>query len=430
VKYVVLIIDGASGWPVASLGGRTSLEAARIPNLDRLAREGTVGVADNVPKGMEASSAVACMSVMGFDPTVYYAGRGPIEATAMGIKLEPGQVAMRCNLVTAMDGRLVSYSAGGISSVEAAELIAALREAFADERLELYAGVGFRHILTVREGADLLATSFTPAHDVSDRAVDDFGPAGPGAALVRDLTERSKSVLAEHPVNKARIARGQLPATQVWLFWPGVEPESVPSFRAANGGRSAALTSAVDLLRGLAVQTGVDLVVIPGVTDGDDNDYEAQMLGALSALEDHDVVFVHVEAPDEASHAGDVEGKVRAIEQVDALMVPQVMRMAAGAAVDGGGAARGEGAGGGAAPGRGGSAAGGVSLLVLPDHPTPVDIKTHVAEPVPFVMWGPGFAANGAQAFTEKEARATGFAVAPGHLLLSMFLGGGSATHR
>ena len=405
VKYVVLIIDGASGWPVASLGGQTSLEAAHTPHLDRLAREGTVGVADNVPEGMEASSAVACMSVMGFDPALYYAGRGPIEATAMGIELEAGQVAMRCNLVTVADGRLVSYSAGNISSEEARELVDALRDELADERLGLYSGVGFRHILTVREGGDLLATRFSPAHDVTGRPVEDFGPVGPGAALVRGLTERSKAILAGHPVNRARIARGQPPATQIWLFWPGMKPERLPSFAAANGRRRAVMTSAVDLLRGLALQTGVDLVAIPGVTDAGDNDYKAQMAGALAALTDHDVAFVHVEAPDEASHAGDLAGKVRAIEQVDALMVPQVT----GAV--------------GAAPG--GGPAEDLSLLVLPDHPTPAEIKTHVAEPVPFVMWGPGYAPNGARAFSEAEARATGFAAAPGHILLSMFLGRG-----
>ena len=239
-----------------------------------------------------------------------------------------------------------------------------------------------------------------------------FGPKGPGAALIQDLTERSKAVLADHPVNRARVAQGKLPATQIWLFWPGTKPERLPSFAAANGGRTAALTSAVDLLRGLALQTGVDVLEIPGVTDGGDNDYAAQMAGALDALTDHDVVFVHVEAPDEAAHAGDVQGKVRAIEQVDALMVPQVV------------AAAQAGRGGGAASGTASGTAGAheVSLLVLPDHPTPLELKTHVAEAVPFVMWGPGFTSNGAQAFTEKEARATGFAVAPGHLLLSQFL--------
>jgi 2,3-bisphosphoglycerate-independent phosphoglycerate mutase len=304
---------------------------------------------------------------------------------------------MRCNLVTVVDGRLISYSAGNISSEESGELVAALREELADDRLALHAGVGFRHILTVRDGADLLATRFTPAHDVTDRQVDGFGPEGPGAALVRDITERSKEILGGHPVNKARIARGQLPATQIWLFWPGARPERLPSFEAIHGGRNAALTSAVDLLRGLAVQTGVDLLGIPGVTDGGDNDYEAQMAGALEALADHDVVFVHVEAPDEAAHSGDVRGKVEAVEQVDALMLPLVRAWAE----------RGD-----------------VALLVMPDHPTPLEIKTHVAEPVPFAMWGPGFGPNGAEAFSEKEARATGFAVAPGHRLLSLFLQG------
>ncbi len=377
---------------MASLGGRTSLEAAHTPHLDRLAREGTVGLAHNVPEGMEASSAVACMSVLGFDPAAYYAGRGPIEAGAMGIELEPGQVAMRCNFVTVVNGRLVSYSAGNITSEESAELVSALADELDDERLKLYPGVGFRHIMTVREGGDLLATTFTPPHDVTDRIAADYGPKGAGAEFVLGLSERSKAVLAGHPVNARRIALGLPPATQIWLFWPGMQSERMPTFAEMNGGKRAALTSAVDLLRGLALQTGVDVLTIPGVTDGGDNDYATQMAGALEALADHDVVFVHVEAPDEASHAGDMAGKVRAIGQVDALMVPQA------------------------------TARGDVSLLVLPDHPTPLEIKTHVAEPVPFVMWGPGFAANGAQAYSEAEARATGFAVAPGHRLLPRFL--------
>jgi 2,3-bisphosphoglycerate-independent phosphoglycerate mutase len=422
VKYVVLIIDGASGWPAAALGGLTSLQAAHVPHLDRLAREGTVGLADNIPEGMEASSAVACMSVMGFDPAVHYAGRGPIEAMAMGVELEPGQVAMRCNLVTVLDGRLVSYSAGNIASEESAQLIAALRDRLGEvvgdgadcDRLGLHAGVGFRHILTVRDGADLLATTFMAPHDIADRPVAGSDPVGPGAGLVCALMEWSKGVLAGHPVNDDRIARGLLPATQIWLFWPGMKPARMPTFAESYGGRKAALTSAVDLLRGLALQTGMDCLSIPGVTDGGDNDYEAQIVGALDALADHDVVFVHVEAPDEASHAGDVQGKLRALEQIDALMIPRVVAMQERLAVE---------------SARAGAAdeAPGVRLLVMSDHPTPVELKTHVAEPVPFVMWGPGLPANGAKTFSETEARATGFAVAPGHLLMSMFLGGSQA---
>ncbi len=416
MKYVILIIDGASGWPVKALGGRTSLEAAHTPNLDRLACEGALGVSYNVPDGMEASSAVACMSLMGFDPVLYYAGRGPIEAMAMGIELEPGQVAMRCNLITVTDGLMMSYSAGNISSAESRVLIEALREGLADvmvggcsgtgtgrsRRMELYPGVSFRHILTVHDGADLLETSFTAPHDITGRPVAASAPCGPGAALITELMERSKSILASHRVNKARLERGLPAATQIWLFWPGMRPGDLPTFAERFGGRRAALTTGVDLLRGLAVQMGVDILRIAGVTDAGDNDFSQQMAGGLASLDDHDVVFVHVEAPDEAGHAGDVQGKVRAIEQADELMLPQVIARA--------------------------QSAGDVRLLVMPDHPTPLELKSHVPEPVPFVMWGPGITANGARVYSEAEARATGFAVAPGHLLMSRFLEAGAAS--
>jgi 2,3-bisphosphoglycerate-independent phosphoglycerate mutase len=396
VKHAVLIIDGASGWPDAVHGGRTSLEAAHTPNLDRLAREGRVGDVSNVPEGMEASSAVACMSVMGFDPSLYYAGRGPIEAAAMGIVLEPGQVAMRCNLVTILDGRMASYSAGNISSTESAELIAALQKGLGDERCSFFPGVGFRHILTVRDGADLAATTFTPPHDIAGQPVEAAAPVGPGAAFALDVMESSKAILAEHPVNARRLAEGEPPATQIWLFWPGMRPGKMPAFADLYTGYKAALTSPVDLLKGLALQTGIEYLPIPGVTDGADNDYEGQMRAALAALAGHDLVFVHVESADEAGHAGDATAKVKAIEQVDALMVPQITQAASREAL---------------------------KVLVLPDHPTPLRIRTHVAEPVPFILWGPGFRPNGANAYTEEAARATGFAVAPGHRLMSIFLG-------
>ncbi|MCX8032275.1 MAG: cofactor-independent phosphoglycerate mutase [Thermoleophilia bacterium] len=415
-KYLVIILDGASGWPREEWGGQTSLERAHTPNLNRLAQEGVSGLAYNVPEGMEPSSAVACMSVMGFDPATYYCGRGPIEALALGIELEPGEVAMRCNLVTVLEGRMVSYSAGDIPSNEAGMLVHSLREEVIQDyrdssggsRLNLYAGVGFRNILTVKEGQELLATSFTPPHDITGQEVDRFGPKGPGADLVNELTERSKTVLACHPVNKSRISRGLLPATQVWLFWPGMRPGEMPAFADIYGGRKAAVTSGVDLLRGLAMLTGMEIISIPGVTDGVDNDYYAQMAGALDALHRYDVVFVHVEAPDAAAHAGDADAKVRAIEQIDALMLSQVFAWAE----------------------KHGPASASatpiheLSVLALCDHPTPLAIRTHVAEPVPFVMWGPKFQANGAREFTEKAARATGLVAAPGWTLMSWLLDG------
>jgi 2,3-bisphosphoglycerate-independent phosphoglycerate mutase len=273
-----------------------------------------------------------------------------------------------------------------------------LQEALGDERVRFHPGVGFRQIVTIKEGADLLGTTFAAAHDTSDRPIGEALPHGPGAAWAISLMERSQAVLAGHPVNEARVARGLPPATQIWLFWPGMRPGRMPTFGSLYG-RSAALTSGVDLLRGLAIQTGLGVLDLPGVTDGADNDYQGQMAGALAALGDYDVVFVHVEAPDEEGHAGDAAGKVQALESIDALMVGQVMARSA--------------------------VGDDLRLLVMPDHPTPVSIKTHVAEPVPFLMWGRGVTANGAQAFSEAEARATGFAVAPGHLLMGRFLGEG-----
>jgi 2,3-bisphosphoglycerate-independent phosphoglycerate mutase len=395
VKYVVLIIDGASGWPCDDLGGLTTLQAARTPNLDALARTGLVGLSHTVPADMEPSSAIACMSVLGFDPALYYAGRGPIEAMALGIDLEAGQAALRCNLVTVLDGVMRSYAGGNIHSVESHPLIAELDAVLGDARVALHPGVNFRHILTVRDGGDLLATHCTPPHDIPDHAVADHLPQGPAAGLLIDLMERSKGLLAEHPINQARVARGDLPVTQIWPFWPGLQAVLMPGFLQTYG-RRAALTSAVDLLRGLAKQASLDFLDIPGVTDGNDNDYAGQMAGALASLADYDVVIVHVEAPDAAGHEGDAAAKVAAVETVDALMVPQVTGLG-----------------------------GGVRLLVQPDHPTPVALKTHVVEPVPFVLWGEGIEANGAAAYTEAEAAATEVSVTPGYRLMSVLLGSG-----
>lgn len=392
MKAVVLIIDGAAGWPVDGLGGRTSLEAARTPHLDGIAAAGSVGLLHTVPEGMEPSSAVACMSVLGYDPARYYGGRGPIEAMALGIALEPRQAALRCNLVTIVDGLMRSYASGHISSEDAHVLIAAVQAELGDARVTFHPGVGFRNIMTIRDGCDVAETSCVGAHDISEQSVTKHLPVGPGAELLRDLMERSKAVLADHPVNRAREARGELPATQIWLFWPGLQPVPLPAFSDYYG-YSAAVTTAVDLLRGLARQAEIDILDIPGVTDGADNDYAGQMRGALRALADHDAVVVHVEAPDEAGHSGDAGGKVTAIEQVDNLMVPQVTALGAE-----------------------------VRLMVLPDHPTPLAIRTHTAEPVPFVLWGPGFSPNGARLFSEASAAATGLVVPVGYELMRRFL--------
>ena len=393
MKHVVLITDGASGWPVDAFGGRTTLEAADLPNLDGMARSGVVGLAATVPDGMEPSSAIACMSVLGYDPSLFYAGRGPIEALALGIRLEPDQAALRCNLVTIVDGVMRSYSAGNIPSSESHQLMDAIQAGLGDERVRFHAGVGFRHILTVSEGRDLLETRCTPPHDLTDRDIDGHLPQGPSAALLLDLIERSKPILASHPVNLAREARGELPATQIWPFWPGLQPAALPSFREKFGVR-ATLTSPVDLLRGIARQVSIDVLEIAGVTDGVDNDYSAQMVGALDALDDYDLVVVHVEAPDATGHDGDAEGKRAALEHIDREMVALLRERERE-----------------------------IRVLVMPDHPTPLAIKTHVSEPVPFVLWGGGLSGTPAAAFTERAAADTGLLVPAGHDLMGRLLG-------
>ncbi len=297
MKYIVVITDGAAGWFLPELGGKTSLEAARTPNLDVMAREAVIGMARTVPPGMEPSSACACMSVMGYDPTVYYKGRAGIEAKSMGIPVAPDEVVFRCNLVTVRDGRMADYSSGHITTAEARELIAALDVSLGNGQFHFYPGVSYRHICKIKGHTGTLAAVCTPPHDIHNQVVAEFLPKGPGSGILLTLMQRSEAVLREHPVNLDRQSRGELPATTIWLFWgTGLIPD-MPSFRQVYG-LSGAMTSGVDLLRGLAQMADMEILEIQGVTDGQDNDYTAQVTGALSALDRHDLVVIHIETPD------------------------------------------------------------------------------------------------------------------------------------
>jgi 2,3-bisphosphoglycerate-independent phosphoglycerate mutase len=397
MKYCVLIIDGAAGLPLPERLGRTSLELARTPNLDAMAREGLVGLCRTVPEGMEPSSACACMSVLGYDPDVYYRGRSAIEAVSMGVTIGAGEVTFRCNLVAVKDGRMWDYSAGHISTAEGGELIAALNEALGSDSICFYPGVSYRHILKLKGAEATLEARCTPPHDIPDKPVADFLPRGWGSELLRELMERSRAVLKDHPVNVRRIARGEIPATMIWLYWGSGQVPSMLPFQQVYGLR-AALTSGVDLLRGLAKMLGMSVLDIPGVTDGQDNDGAAQVAGALAALKDRDLVAIHVEASDEAAHAGSVDDKIAAIQKVDREVV------------------------GGLRSWKGDS----LRVLVMPDHPTPIATRTHSSEPVPFVLWGPGFKANGAERLTEAEARKTNLLIDPGYSIMSRLVEGGS----
>jgi len=389
MKYSVIIVDGAAGLPLPERGGKTCLELADTPNLDALAGEGVVGLARTVPAGMEPSSACACMSVLGYDPKVYYKGRSAIEAKAMDIPIGEGEVVFRCNLVGVADGKMRSYSAGYISSEESKELISALNENLSSDSVHFYPGVSYRNILKLKGHEDTLEADCTPPHDIPDKPVGEYLPKGKGSQILRELMQRSEKVLRDHPINLSRQARGDIPATTIWLFWGSGRVPAMPSFRKSYG-LGAALTSGVDLLKGLGRMMGMKVLEIAGVTDGPDNDYAAQADGTLKALEDNDLVVVHIEAPDEAAHAGSINGKIEAIERIDR----EVMGRLRSYRKDG------------------------LRLLAMPDHPTPIETRTHSPEPVPFLLWGKGFKPNGAKAFTEAAAKGTGLLVADGYKIM------------
>jgi 2,3-bisphosphoglycerate-independent phosphoglycerate mutase len=395
MKYCVLIIDGAAGLPLTQRGGQTCLELAETPNLDALAGEGEVGLARTVPPGMEPSSACACMSVLGYDPKIYYKGRSAIEARAMDIAIGEGEVVFRCNLVAIRDGKMWSYSAGYIGSGEARKLVATLNDKLGGDDIRFYPGVSYRHILKLRGHEDTLLASCTPPHDIPDKPIDRFMPRGRGSEILRELMGRSEAVLRYHPVNEKRRSRGEIPATTIWLFWGSGRVPEMPSFQQLYG-LSAALTSGVDLLKGLGKMMEMEVLDIGGVTDGLDNDFAAQVRGALAALAENDLVVIHIEAPDEAAHAGAIDDKIEAIQRIDKEVVS---RLRSWDEDD-------------------------LRLLVMPDHPTPIKSRTHSPEPVPFLLWGTGFSSNGAKRLTETEAKKTGLFIEDGYKIMDKLAGG------
>ena len=379
MKYCVLILDGASGLPLPERWDKTCLELAHTPNLDAMAKEGTTGLARTVPVGMVPSSTYACAWILGYDPKVYYLGRAGIEARNMDIPVDEGEVVFRCNLVSTRDGKMWDYSTGHISSEEAKPLIEALNQSLSNEDIHFYPGVSYRNILKLKGHEETLLAHCTPPHDIPDKPIAGFMPTGRGSDLLRDLMEHSREVLRENPVNIERIARGEAPATMVWLFWGTGKVPEMPPFRRVYG-LDAAMTSGVDLLRGLARMMSMELLDIPGVTDSKENDYTAQAVGALKALEEKDLAVIHVEATDEAGHDGAIDDKIEAIQRVDKEIASRLRSWRPGE----------------------------LRVLVMPDHATPIEIRTHTDDLVPFMLWGPGFTANGGKRFTESEAGKTG----------------------
>jgi 2,3-bisphosphoglycerate-independent phosphoglycerate mutase len=395
MKFVVVCPDGGADWPVPALGNKTPLEAANLPNLARMASEGTVGRAMHIPSGMDNGSDICCMSLLGFDPAKYHTGRAPIEAKSLGIELKPDEIAVRCNTVTIEDGVMVDFTAGHIKTEESRQLIAAMEEHCGADGIHFFPGVQYRHLLVLRKPEGLQVT-WTAPHNITGKEVAGYLPQGEDASILLDLMEKSKPLFAKHPVNKERIKAGDSPASQIWLWGHGPRP-SLPLFKDCFG-LSGALISAVDLLRSLALYAGLDVLQVPGITGWIDTDYAAKGRYCIEALAQHDFVFVHIEAPDECGHQGDLDNKIKALERIDQDVIGPILASDY--------ATRGE-----------------LKILVCPDHPTPVGLKTHATEPSPFVAWGPGIANTGLK-YNENQARISKVYLEHGHELMGRFVKG------
>lgn len=397
MKILVLLGDGMSDEPCAELDGKTPLQAAYTPNMDRMAQAGLVGLAQTVPPGLPPGSDVANLAVFGYDPRSCYTGRSPLEAVSMGVELGPNDVAFRMNLVTLTphNGRVYmeDFSAGHIGSEESHQLIKALQDQLGNGQFQFYPGVGYRHLLVWRNGKDTMTA--TPPHDISGKEVLTYLPKGEGADELIGLMNSSQMVLHNHPVNKQREERDELPATSVWLWGHGKSPVLQP-YR-EKFGLSGAVISAVDLMKGIGLCAGLEVINVPGATGYIDTNYQGKADAALAALERLDFVYLHVEAPDEASHSGSLENKLKAIEDFDRLVVGTVLA----------GADRFD----------------DLRILCCPDHPTPVRLKTHTSDPVPFIIYRHGQQlGNGAAGYDEQQARATGLLLEQGSMLMERML--------
>lgn len=392
MKYVVLIPDGAADLPRDDLDGRTALEAARIPHMDQLAADGSLGLVHTIPEGFSAGSDVANLCVLGYDPHRYYTGRAPLEASSLGIDLSNGKVAFRCNLVSIAGGVMSDFTAGHIGTAEAGELVSALQAELGTDEMTFHTGLSYRHIF-VTNGRGLGARC-TPPHDITGKAIADYLPRGEDAGFLRELMKRSVTVLSDHPVNRRRREKGKATADMIWLWGQGTAP-SMPSLE-ERFGISGAVITAVDLVKGLGKYAGLEAVDVPGATGFLDTDFRGKAEYALKALKRLDFVYIHVEAPDEASHMGDTAAKVKALEQIDAELLDTLLRGLASFER--------------------------YRLLVLPDHATPLQTMTHSNDPVPFIIYDSRASCGGTGSFSEADAAAAGLELEDGWKLLERFL--------
>jgi 2,3-bisphosphoglycerate-independent phosphoglycerate mutase len=403
MKYIVLLCDGMADEAVPELGGKTPMEAAHKPAMDSLCAVSEVGLVKTVADGLKPGSDVANLSVLGYDPKVCYTGRSPLEAGSIGIDMLDDDVSFRCNLVTLsgeaeyVSKTMVDYCAGDISSEEADVLIAAAAERFDNDTRKLYAGVSYRHCLIKRNGS-LDLGKLTPPHDISGRVIGDFLPDenNPNSAELLEMMKKSYEFLSAHPINQKRVAEGKNPANSLW-FWGEGKRASLEPFKDKFGLRGA-MISAVDLLRGIGKFAGMDIIKVPGATAYLDTNFEGKADAAIKALKGgDDFVYIHIEAPDECGHRGEVQNKVKAIEEIDSRVLSRILPKL--------------------------DEMGDYKLLICPDHPTPLSTKTHTNAPVPYMIYDKRSPKSGPAIFTEKTAAGTGNFISFGPDLMKKFIG-------
>lgn len=394
MKYVIILPDGAADDPLPQLEGRTPLEAAKIPNMDWVSRNGRLGKVVTVPAGFTPGTDVGTLSLFGYDPGRYYSGRAPLEAAARGLTAGPDGIIFRCNFVTILEGRMADFTAGHIAQDEAERLITDLNALFADDPIAFHAGVSYRNLM-IADGAADMDLRCAPPHDIQDQPVTDHRPQGTGAPRVEAIMDRAAGMLGDHEVNRVRRSQGRAPVTHIWLWGQG-QPTKLEPFHERFGCSGVVITG-VDIIRGIAVCMGMKLIEVPGATGYIDTNYQGKGEAAVAALDEFDIVTVHVEAPDEAGHMGDPAEKILALERVDEHVVGPLLE-----AVRRHDQWR---------------------ILVAVDHPTLCTTKAHDAAPPPFCYAGTGIEAVERQPFCERTAEAGGLLIDPGHTLIDRFLG-------
>jgi len=401
MKYAVILYDGMADYPVPALGGKTPMMVAKKPNFDRLAKKAEVGLVRTVAEGLKPGSDVANLSVMGYDPKKYYTGRSPLEAVSIGVNMADDDIALRCNIVTLSDEEnydektMVDYSAGDISSEEAAEIIKTVQEHFGGGEFDFYSGVSYRHCL-IHHGGTVELGNMTPPHDISGKVVGEYISKAPTAEKLTKMMRESYALLKDHPVNLKRISEGKRPANSIWLWGEGKKP-ILPQFEELYGIKGAVI-SAVDLLKGIGLAAGMQVPDVKGATGYIDTNFEGKAQAAVAALNNGcDLVYVHIEAPDECGHRNEPENKVRAIELIDEKVLPIVLEGLEKIGDD-------------------------YKVMILPDHPTPIVTMTHAGDPVPYMIYKKSDEIDGVESINEESAKTTGNFIEFGPGIMKKFI--------